>query len=156
MTADVKTYEDLVVGLPKDNLTILGLAQRLGKQIARPPIPAGMAARKQWALAERAKLKQLIRHQPVHLERPWAVACTKSKGLESISYLLEMDNGLCANAVWMRALGNPDGAPLTFILNDKGKKAAAVDVLARISQGEQVLAVDLITQSPPRSADGWD
>jgi hypothetical protein len=37
-------------------------------------------------------------------------------------------------------LGSPDGAPLTLILNDKGKKEAAVDTLARVSQGEQVLA----------------
>jgi len=144
VAAEVKTYDDLIVGLPKDNLTILGLAQKLGKEIERPPIPAGTAARKKWVMAERAKLKQVIRYQPVHLGRPWVVACTKSRGLESNSFLLEMDNGLCANAVWMRAADCPDGAPLTIVLNDKGKKEAAADVLTRISQGAQVLAADLI------------
>ncbi|PYV36376.1 MAG: hypothetical protein DMG06_30870, partial [Acidobacteria bacterium] len=31
--AEVKSYDELVVGLPKDNLTILGLARKLGSQI---------------------------------------------------------------------------------------------------------------------------
>ena len=32
---DVKSYSDLAVGLPKDNLTILGLARKLADGITR-------------------------------------------------------------------------------------------------------------------------
>jgi hypothetical protein len=63
--------------------------------------------------------------------------------LETVSYLFEMSNGLCANGVWLCTNGCPDSAPVTIILNDKGKEKVALDVLARINGGERVLAVDL-------------
>src|SRR5678809_906924 len=34
---EIKSYDDLVVGLPKDNLTIVGLARKLAQGITRPP-----------------------------------------------------------------------------------------------------------------------
>ncbi len=142
--SEIKSYDELRVGLPQDNLTILGLARQLAGSITRQPIPADAVARRAWAINERTKLNRVVRYQPVRIERAWTVANTKNKGLESKSYLFSMNNGLSANAVWLKALNTPDNAAVTLIVNDKGKKAAGAEVADRINRGEQVLAVDLL------------
>jgi hypothetical protein len=93
---------------------------------------------------QRAKLVEVLRYQPVRIDRPWGVATKRGAGIDATSYLFEMTNGLCANAVLARALGCPDNAPVTLILNDRGKKEAAAQIATHMNQGEQVLAVDLL------------
>ena len=144
VAAEIKSSDELRVGLPQDNLTILGLAQQIGRQITRPAVPSEAADRKRWSASEREKLKTLVRHKPVLLERPWSAANTKNRGLETKSYLFEMDNGLSANGVWFKAITSPRNAPVTLVLHDEGKSEAAVEVSDRVNRGEQVLALDLI------------
>jgi hypothetical protein len=62
-----------------------------------------------------------------------------------------MSNGLSATGVWLKEVQVPDHAPLTIVIDDKGKKGAATEVwdhvpevADRIERGEQVLAVDLM------------
>src|SRR5437773_790861 len=50
--AEIKSYDELLVGLPKENLTILGLARKLGSQITRQPLPGESTARAAWATQE--------------------------------------------------------------------------------------------------------
>jgi hypothetical protein len=140
---EIKTYEELVVGLPKDNLTILDLARKIAGATRRTPIPSGSAARSAWAHSERQKLSSVVRYKPERLARIWTVANTKNKGLETLSYLFEMDNGLAASGVWVKGIDAPAGAPVTLVLHDQGRKAAAADVSARVNRDEQVLALDL-------------
>ena len=154
-----------MVGLPDDNLTILGLARKVGGQLTRPPIPADSGARALWAGSERQRLSKLVRLKPVSIASAWAVANTKNKGVETKSYLFQMSNGLSANGVWLKAIEAPDPAPATIMLNDKGKKASGVEVADRVNRGEQVLALDLLftgdaykeQDRPPtfRSSTGW-
>lgn len=141
---DLRSYEELVVGLPQDNLTILGFAKKLARGITRPPIPSDASARQSWNVTERDRLKALLRYKAATLQRPWVIATTKVKEIETRSYLFEMTDGLSANAVWVRAIGQPDNAPITVILNDKGKSAAGAEVAERVNRGEQVLALDLL------------
>ncbi len=148
--SEIKSYDELLVGLPKDNLTILGLARKLAGSITRQPIPADVTARRTWAINERTKLNQMVRYKPVRIERAWAIANTKNKGLESKSYLFSMNNGLSANAVWFKAISAPDHPPVTLVVNDKGKKVAGAEVADRVNRGEQVLAIDLLF-----SGDAW-
>jgi len=49
-----------------------------------------------------------------------------------------------ADGVWLKAIEAADGSPLTIVLNDKGKKMAAVEVSDRVNRGDQVLALDLL------------
>ena len=142
--SEIKSYDELVVGLPKDNLTILELARQFAAHLTRQPIPEEAGARTTWVAQARSKLKEVARYRPVKTERLWTVANTKNKGLESKSYLFSMNNGLSANAVWFKAIDVPDQTPATLVLNDKGKKAAGVEVSDRVNRGEQVLAVDLL------------
>jgi dienelactone hydrolase len=145
VASEVRSYDELVVGLPEDNLTILGLAQKLGSEITRQPIPSDPAAKAAWSKAERAQLKGVVRYKPVDIERVWAVATTKSKDVQSTSYLFQMNNGLSASGVWFRSiLQSSDSAPVTIVLNDNGREAGADVVSDRVNRGEQVLALDLM------------
>jgi len=119
--AEVKSYEELVVGLPSDNLTILGLARKLGASISRPPVPEESSARKSWAEERRSNLKNLVRYKPVQVERAWTVANTKNKGVETKSYLFSMSNGLSANAVWLTCIA-PKKARANVAVNIDGSR----------------------------------
>jgi dienelactone hydrolase len=134
--SEIKTYDELIVGLPKDNLTILGLARKLGGEITREPVTSPSNAR--------ARLKSLVRYRPFSLEHAWALGNTKNKGVETKSYQFLFANGLSAAGVLAKAITAQDGSPVTIVLNDKGKKAAASTLSDRLNRGEQVLAVDLL------------
>jgi dienelactone hydrolase len=130
--AEVKTAEDLTVGLPKENLTILDLARKLAHALTRPES------------ASRELLKETVRFRPVEVERAWIAANTKRKELETVSYRLEFSNGLSAVATWLKAIASPANAPAAIVIADDGRKTAAAEVSARVNRGEQVLALDLV------------
>jgi hypothetical protein len=132
---EVKSVEELTVGLPNNNLTILDLARRFASEIQRETRSPEDA---------RAKLRTLTRYKPVKVEQSWMVDSSKSKGLETRSYQLLFDNGLSAAAVWLKSITAPDNAPVTVAINDEGRKALSSDVSERVNRGEQVLALDLL------------
>src|SRR5208282_4783808 len=70
---DIKSYSDLAVGVPKDNLTILGLARKFAAGITRSTIPSDSAGRAAWAETERSKLKEVLRYDSVTVQQAWAV-----------------------------------------------------------------------------------
>ncbi len=139
---EIKTYDELVVGLPKDNLTILGLARKMAAGISRAAVPTGADA-PAWA-AERRKLVEVVRYKSLGLPRAWTLANTKDKGVETKSYLFKMKNGLAAEGVWLKGIVTPEKTPATIVLDDRGRKAAAPQVSDAINRDEQVLAVDLL------------
>ena len=139
VASEIKTYEELRVGLPENNLTILDLARQLAGQIGRAPLAPDSTARD----AERAKLKNLIRFRPINIERVWTTANSKHLGIESKSHLVSMENGLSATAVWLKPIVASGNVPVTMILDDKGKSASAEIIADRLNRGEQVLAIDL-------------
>ena len=142
--SEIKSFDELSVELPKDNLTTLGLAKKMAAQFSRSAVPSDSAARVRWAGRERDKLRTIVRLDPVQIESPWAVAITRHKGVESTSYLFRMNNGLSADGVALKAIAAPSDAPATIVMNDQGMKAAGADVAVRINRGHQVLALDLI------------
>lgn len=145
VAAELKSYDELVVGLPKDNLTMLGVAQKFARAIARAPIPSDPSAKATWAGAQRATLKEVVRYKPVETSHVWPEATTKHRDVESISYLFEMSNDLSANGIWLRAIEqSADTAPVTIAINDEGREASIEAVGDRITRGEQVLALDLM------------
>lgn len=145
IAAELRSYEELVTPLPEDNLTILGLARQLGRQMTRSPIPAAASERSGWATSERGKLKEIVRYQPVDLQDTWATAMTKSRDVQSVSYLFQLNNGLSANGIWLRSILQSSGtAPVTIVLHDDGRSSSADMVAQRFGRGEQVLALDLM------------
>ena len=101
--------------------------------------------------SQRAKLQRVVRYHPVTVSHFLPIANTYHDQVESTSYRFEMSNGLSATGVWMKEVQIADAAPLTIVINDKGKKGAATEmwgaspeVTDRMERGEQVLAVDLL------------
>src|SRR5437588_12257156 len=119
---DIQAYDERAVRLPEHNLTILDLARKMAGTKSRSPIPSGSTAKSSWAISERQKLNSVVRYKPARLARVWTVANTKNKGLETLSYLFEMDNGLAASGVWVRGIGAPANASVTVVLHDQGRK----------------------------------
>src|SRR5208337_526152 len=140
----IKSIDELKVGLPKDNLTILGLARRFASRIQRQPVPSSGAEKANWVASESAHLKTLVRYKAVAVKHAWAITNTKHQGVETRSYLFEMNNGLNATGVWLKAMAISDNAPITVVLNDQGKQRAASEVSDRVNRGEQVLALDVL------------
>lgn len=136
----IKSYDELVVGLPKDNLTILGVAKRLASRIERRP-DAGSD-----------RLREVVRYRPVEVRRAWAMNNTVNKGLETRGFRFEFSNGLSAAGVWLRALSSDSPATATIVLDDRGKKMAGREVSDRANRGEQVLAADLLFTGDAASA----
>ena len=102
--AELLSYEEMSVGVPKDNLTIVELARRL------------TANRK-----EGGDLRAILRYQPVAVARAWPVHNTKQKGLETFSYRIDFANGLSATAVWLRAIAAQPDAPATSSSTTKAR-----------------------------------
>ncbi|HWB97869.1 MAG TPA: hypothetical protein VG672_14240, partial [Bryobacteraceae bacterium] len=128
---EIKTVEELSAGLPENNLTILGLARKLADSIQRQP-------------QDRARLAEVVRYRAVPLQKAWALANSKNKGVESQSYRFDFENGLSAAGVSLKSLSVEHPAPATIVLDDRGKAAAAVEVSGRVNRGERVLAADLL------------
>jgi len=141
---EIRNAEKLAVGVPADNLTILGLARKLAANITRQPIPAAGAERTAWIRSEREKLKSVVRYKPVSMSR--ALRMTNSKGMtfESLSYRFDFSNELRATGIWFKQDASPDVEPVAIVLNDKGYKAAGQDVFDRLSSGHEVFALDLL------------
>ncbi|HXW14371.1 MAG TPA: hypothetical protein VEN79_07660 [Terriglobia bacterium] len=147
----VKSYDELKGGVPEDNLTILGLARKMANELKRPPVPSRREELTAWSDSQRAKLRDVVRYHPVTVAHIMRVANTHHDQVESVSHRFEMSNGLSATGVWLKEVQIGDSAPLTIVINDKGKKGAATEiwdeqpeVAHRMERGEQVLAVDLL------------
>jgi dienelactone hydrolase len=141
---EIKSFEELTVGLPGNNLTILGLARKLASQIVRTPDAPDDARRGPWLKRRTDLLKRTVRFQAVDLQRAVMLDNSYGKGLETRSYRLEFSNGLTASVVWFKALSAPPSPPVSIVLNDNGIKSSSAEVSDRINRGEQVLAVDLV------------
>ncbi|MGH9327286.1 MAG: hypothetical protein ACRD2B_11480 [Terriglobia bacterium] len=141
---DIKSYNELAVGVPKNNLTILGVARELASEIHRSPIPSNAAEKAEWVKAERTKLKDVVRYEPVFVKHAWAEDNTYEKQLESMSYRFEFNNELTAAGVWLKEIAAPANAPITIVLNDQGKAFSTDAVSDPVERDEQVLALDLL------------
>ena len=142
--SEIRTPQQLAVGVPANNLTVAALAKQLGSQIARPTIPADKSERAGWIAAQREKLTSVIRYKPVSVENAWRMANAKQLGLHTISYRFDFDNELSASGIWLAAISSRADAPVTVVLNDNGYKASEAMVTARVNRGEQVLALDTV------------
>lgn len=138
--AEVKSYADLVVGgLPKDNLTILGLAQSFAKSIHHD-VPAEHGA--QWAQSQRDLLSKVVRYAPVTVVHAWPINATHEKGMESVGYRFEFSNGLSATGVLFRSITAPETAPITVLFSDSGMPSTVDDVANDVDRGQRVLVLD--------------
>jgi dienelactone hydrolase len=133
--------QQLSGNLPEDNLTIAGLAKKLGAQIHRAAIPP-LREREAWVISQREQLKSIIRYSAVSVDGAWKLTSTKRPGLQSFSYRFDFSNSLSGTGIWVASRAADSHAPLTIVLNDKGYKASAQDVVERVNRGDQALAFE--------------
>jgi dienelactone hydrolase len=140
---EIRTPQELAIGVPPDNLTFVTLARKLAQQIHHEPTPADSGARQVWAKAKREKLESVVRYSPVSTRRALRVDNGRAFDFRTLSYRFDFSNELSANGILFREDVAPENAPATIVLNDKGYKAAGDIVAPHADRGEQVLALDL-------------
>ena len=154
---EIRTPEQLAVGLPQQNLTIAGLARKLAFDTAKTEIPTG-DDRGLWIKTQRQQLRDVIRYAPVSVENAWRTNNTEHRGLETLSYRFDFSNELSATGVWLKAISASPSRPVTIVLADEGYKTAGGVVSELVNRGEQVLALDLLFNgaTAPESAADWE
>jgi dienelactone hydrolase len=153
-STEVKSQQELTVGLPTDNLTIAALARKMAASIQRPAIAAEPAARE----TGRAKLRGVLRFSPVSVNNSWRMTSTRHLSMLTLSYRFDFSNHLSATAISMKAEDAGENAPAAIVLNDKGYAEAGEAVSRHVNRGEEVLALDLIFNgfSRPQIPDSTD
>ncbi|HEY3099174.1 MAG TPA: acetylxylan esterase [Methylomirabilota bacterium] len=137
----------VTVGVPRDNLTILGVAKALAARARRAPF-ADRAA-------ERARLIDVVRYHPSRVTRAWPLWSARADTADTLSYRLDLDSELGATAVWLRPHTRRADAPMTIVLHDDGRAAATDLVAEALARGDQVIAVnllffgDMVPEQPP-------
>ena len=155
---EIKSLEELAAGLPKDNLTIVGLAKKIAAANKRPAVPSDPPSRGKWARSARVRLHKLVRYSPVTVKHVWPVSSTLDKEVETQSYRFEFSNELSATGVWLTGTTARKDAPMAILVADSGIASLRSEVLSHIGRGEQVLAVNLIftgDASPDTPNDRW-
>ncbi len=139
---EVLPAADLVVGLPKDNLTIVGLARKLAAQIQRPvaPLLSPPDLQRQHDL-----LGDIVRFSQVTVTHVWPISATRDKGVESRGYRFEFSNGLTASGVVLQSAvsatkhNNP-----SILISDTGRTSMSIEAGDLLSRGHQVVVFDPI------------
>jgi hypothetical protein len=140
---EIRTPQELSIGVPADNLTFVTLARHLAKQIHHEPPSTDSEARQAWTKAERQKLESVVRYEPVSMVRALRVDNDRAFDFRTLSYRFDFSNELSANGILLREEAAPEDAAATIVLDDKGYKAATNRVTQYLDRGEQVLALDL-------------
>jgi hypothetical protein len=136
--AEVRSYDDLVVGLPKNNQTILGLARSFAKSIHHD---APTQADSTWQHSQRDRLREVVRYIPVTVSHAWVINATHEQGVESHSYCFQFSNGLSATGILFRSLSAAEHPATTVLLSDGGMPTTIDDVGNHVDRGQQVLVL---------------
>jgi dienelactone hydrolase len=140
---EIRTPQELAIGVPANNLTFVTLARKLAEQIQHEPAPAESTTRQTWVKAGREKLESVVRYTPVSLAQALRVDNGRTFDFRTLSYRFDFSNELSANGILFREDTAPENAPSVIVLDDGGYKAAADIVAPHVDRGEQVLALDL-------------
>ncbi len=140
---EIRTYDDLSIGFPPANLTLLSLAQNIASGFHRSAIPAG-ASRDGWYTRKRGELRTVLHFKPAALARAWQLDTSHQAGISSMAYMFQMQDGLSVSGVLLKASDTSDTAPASLILDDRGRGMTFAEVAGRVDRGEQVLAANLL------------
>lgn len=136
---DIKTAEELTVGIPENNETFVSLARSILHAIARPAIPdPADAGFREWQSVRRQRLIEVTK--PVEMEfRAGVVSTASENGISATTYILRSD-GWTIPAVYFV----PDGAEgaTTLVIADAGMASEADAIRELLDARRQVVAID--------------
>jgi dienelactone hydrolase len=136
---EVLSEEELAAGLPKDNLTIVGLARQMAQAIHHEAPGQPDAA---WVSVQRKKLSEVVRFKAVTVEHAWPVSAALENNLQSRAYRFEFSNGLSATGVLFESAVRPAHGGLTMIIPDEGRKTALDEIGNDVDRGQRVLVFE--------------
>ena len=136
---EIKTAEELRVGLPADNTDFHKLALELSKNLPREAdLPANRTAALQWQKAGRVRLHELV------AAKDYAVEAVKAghehQGDTNITRWKIMLDGEWTVPTVELSRGKPEGTVL--LLADGGRTSLATEARRLLSEGQRVVAVD--------------
>lgn len=137
---ELKTKDALLVELPKDNLSLNGLALAMSRTLPRDPgLPVDRAEARSWVEGRRSRLRAVARVKTLDaLVRQ--ETSTTADGIRSTHWRLDI-GGWSVPVVEM----TPDGATpkaSVLLLADGGRKDSAELARTLLGSGRRVLAVD--------------
>jgi hypothetical protein len=139
---EVKTADELKVGVPGDNLNFNTLARKLAASLPResavPTAPAELAA---WQTERRSLLREIVHARTMDIAE-MAVGAEKVGPWNETDYWLRIGNTWTVPAIELSP-ATPRGT--VIVLDDGGRLKAADEVLRLLKGGERVLAVDVFT-----------
>jgi dienelactone hydrolase len=136
---EVQTAADLAVGIPANNLTIVGLARQLAQAIHHQP-PAQADA--PWVEKRRQQLREVVRFAPVTVTHAWPVSETHERGVDSRGYRFEFSDGLSAPGVFLESSLRPQNGGATLLISDSGRASMLVEAGNDVNRGQRVLVFD--------------
>ncbi len=136
---EVLSEDDLNAGIPKANLTIVGLARQVAEAIHHAAPAQADAA---WVAAQRENLREVVRFKPVTIEHAWPISAALENNLESRAYRFEFSNGLSATGVLFESAVQPAKGGLTMIIPDSGRKTVMDEIGNDVDRGQCVLVFE--------------
>jgi hypothetical protein len=139
---EVKTADELRVGVPADNLNFNSLARKLAAPLPHDStIPTEPAVRASWLEPRRALLRETVHAHTWDLAE-MAVGAEKVGPWNETDYWLRIGGQWTVPAIEL-APATPKGNRTVIMLADGGRVKAADEVMRLLKKGERVLAVDL-------------
>lgn len=152
---EILTVEQTNVGIPEDNVTIVGAAIDLATSIARSAIPApGSEGISAWKREQRGVLEDLLRYAPVRL-RTVACGLTSEGDTLATTYHFKTEDWTFAGAGILPA--GADYTEVHLVLNDEGLPGTKATVAALVDDGNQAVALAPLFQAgtSPKSGGAW-
>ncbi|NUM54533.1 MAG: acetylxylan esterase [Candidatus Hydrogenedentes bacterium] len=140
---EIKTFEELVVGIPQSNATLVSIAESFLGALPVTPAPKDDPIElAKWQEDAKTRLRDTIKL----LEMSGAVAEKKNEstieGLKCATFGLKTGEWTAPAVVF-----EPEGAKVTTVVfGDGGKKSLAETVTRLVESGSRVVAVDLALQ----------
>jgi hypothetical protein len=136
--------EQLKVGIPADNASVVSLGIAAAKAITRPTIPAAGAARESWKREQAKVLRELIGYVPVNLMTVENDLEVEGKAVAT-AYRLKSADWTIPAAGFTPA--GAEAAEVHLVLNDEGFKGASALCKPLSDSGKQAVAVAPFAQN---------
>ena len=138
--AEVKTKEQLLVELPKNNADFNSLALALSKDLPHATkAPAGGAALRKWQQKQRVKLRDVVKAKDYTITQATPVLREEKADLRVTDWRLRLGNDWTLPATEL-VRGQPKGT--TILLADGGRRSATNEVERLLAAGQRIVATD--------------
>lgn len=141
---ELLTDEQLRVGLPEGNESVVSLGIAAAKAITRPAIPAAGAARESWKREQAKVLSELIGYAPINLMTV-ENDLEAEAGAVATAYRFKSADWTIPAAGFIPAAAEP--AEVHLVLNDDGLKGASALCAPLINAGKQAVAMAPFAQN---------